>query len=231
MKAQSLTYRQIASKLAISATRAWELAQAALAEDRAMLAEQATDVRCIEASKLDQWESALAERLKSGEIEAITAALRIQERRAKLLGLDSPVKVENGAAGEFQSRESLYADVQAKLNELMGVDKPKPPAALLAAPEQQPAAAPANNAPGPVPAADNSDAAERVAATLDALRSRQGRLPDVAPPAEPLIIDVPVLEPPIIGQPSFAGIPLDQANHHLPVSLPPFHPRSNFHGR
>ena len=56
--------------------------------------EEAEEVRCIELQRLDGlWKVAHDKALK-GDLPAIDRCLRIQERRAKLLGLDAPQRAE-----------------------------------------------------------------------------------------------------------------------------------------
>lgn len=56
--------------------------------------ESAEVVRRLEEMRLDRMLSALDEGVEGGDPTAINAALRIMERRAKLLGLDAPAKQE-----------------------------------------------------------------------------------------------------------------------------------------
>ena len=49
-------------------------------------------IRKIETERLDMAQSAIWNKVLQGEISAVQALIRIQERRAKLLGLDQPFK-------------------------------------------------------------------------------------------------------------------------------------------
>jgi N-methylhydantoinase B/oxoprolinase/acetone carboxylase alpha subunit len=49
-------------------------------------------IRKIEAERLDMAQSAIWGSVLSGNIPAVATLIRIQERRAKLLGLDQPVR-------------------------------------------------------------------------------------------------------------------------------------------
>jgi hypothetical protein len=88
--------REIARQLGFaSPSGAYEAVRAALAESRR---EAADEYREVMAARLDEllavaWESAL-----TGDLDAVAAVLRIEERRARLFGLDrreAPVKVAN----------------------------------------------------------------------------------------------------------------------------------------
>jgi hypothetical protein len=60
---------------------------------RETLQEPADEVRQLELLRLDRYLSAIAEKVDSGDLKAIDRALKIMERRSKLLGLDAPQKV------------------------------------------------------------------------------------------------------------------------------------------
>ena len=51
-------------------------------------------VRQLELNRLDQMQFPLWPQVLSGDVQATTTALRIQERRAALLGLDAPKQIE-----------------------------------------------------------------------------------------------------------------------------------------
>ena len=51
-------------------------------------------VRQLELQRLDQMQFPLWPQVLSGDVQATTTALRIQERRAALLGLDAPKQIE-----------------------------------------------------------------------------------------------------------------------------------------
>lgn len=78
----------------------------ALKERRSELEEKTEDLREIENARLDRlFFVAYRQAVKEGNLPAIDRALRIMERRARLLGLDRPVKTEltgaDGGAIEF----------------------------------------------------------------------------------------------------------------------------------
>lgn len=117
LKKQGLTYRQIGDRLGCSPSTAYEAVQRALASTRQ---EPADALRRIEAERLDRMTVILEEVLhrrmgvvdalrsdpgldedgKTGEasdellLKTVDRYLRIQERRAKLLGLDAPARHE-----------------------------------------------------------------------------------------------------------------------------------------
>ncbi|WP_327088546.1 hypothetical protein OIE66_40560 [Nonomuraea sp. NBC_01738] len=114
MRARNMPYSEIAAELGISKSQAWEGVQRALADT---VREPADDVRRLELLRLDELARAAREvmgathyvvsqgkvvRLTRGGapleddgpvLAAIDRLLKIQERRARLLGLDSPQRV------------------------------------------------------------------------------------------------------------------------------------------
>ena len=52
--------------------------------------------------KLDEWEMAITNAMRSGDTKAIDTGLRIEERRAALLGLDAPRRVEQRVQGQVR---------------------------------------------------------------------------------------------------------------------------------
>jgi hypothetical protein len=105
-----MTTRAIAAEVGVSVKQAWEDMQLALSESpKADVSEQ----RELSLQRLDHLRDVLVKKLDSlavgataigpdgeeveisGEVEKTTAALlRVEERRARLLGLDAPVKAE-----------------------------------------------------------------------------------------------------------------------------------------
>lgn len=86
------TYETIADQLGYSsAAGAHKAVMTAL---RNTLKEPAEELRQLELARLDQYLVSLAKDLQRGDVKAIHAALKIGERRAKLLGLDQAVEIK-----------------------------------------------------------------------------------------------------------------------------------------
>lgn len=107
LRASGATYRQIAETLDISVGVAHNYVQNALKDVQQEIDKEADMLRALEVERLDQMLLALAPMLRANQREGRTAnlgaidrALKIMERRAKLLGLDAPVRQEvTGADG------------------------------------------------------------------------------------------------------------------------------------
>jgi len=59
---------------------------------RRVVQEDIEAIRRVEAERLDLAQSAIWGAVLSGNLTAVTTLIRIQERRAKLLGLDQPIR-------------------------------------------------------------------------------------------------------------------------------------------
>jgi hypothetical protein len=59
-----------------------------------MVQEPSDQVRALELARLDSWLMRITPRIHQGELAAVDCGLRIMARRAALLGLDMPVKVD-----------------------------------------------------------------------------------------------------------------------------------------
>lgn len=75
----------------------------------------------LELAKLDSLEFAIATQTQAGNLGAVDRALRVMERRAKLLGLDAPSRVEvrdwrDDARQHGVDPDALVAELVAKVN-------------------------------------------------------------------------------------------------------------------
>ena len=90
--------------------------------------EEVGKLRAIELRRLDMMLKAVSPRAMRGDVKAIGAALRISERRAKLLGLDAPVRKEcTGADGDpiaMMTDEELHREIHRLLTKLGMVAPP-----------------------------------------------------------------------------------------------------------
>jgi len=84
------TYRMIGIRLGITKQSAHARVASALADLKALTAEQAEDVRALEIERLDAMLLGLWDRARKGDEQAVSACLKISKRRAELLGIDAP---------------------------------------------------------------------------------------------------------------------------------------------
>lgn len=83
------TYSQIGADLGISPQAAYKLIDRALTRLHTRIDGRAETERELELLRLDRWLQIADSAVQAGNIDAINQCLRIQERRAKLLGLDA----------------------------------------------------------------------------------------------------------------------------------------------
>jgi hypothetical protein len=117
------SFAAIGKTLGVSKSAAFKAINSALQTLRDEITEQAKLLQCQEADRLDQMQMGVWTRAIGGDLPAIQTVLKIMERRAKLLGLDSPIKVAethpDGSARESdsmsrQEREARIAELEAK---------------------------------------------------------------------------------------------------------------------
>lgn len=108
MRIQGFTFEQIASEVGYQgASGAW---QAYKRVKETHIFESVEEARQLELMRLDELMYALWERALEGDLSAVACLLKIMDRRAKLLGLDKPEKVEVNK-WEFDGAD-LDAEVQ-----------------------------------------------------------------------------------------------------------------------
>lgn len=88
------TYDAIAVELGCTRGAAFKVVQRVLVRLAAEAREDGEAVRAIELDRLDALHAIVWEKAAAGDLAAVDRALRIAERRAKLLGLDAPVRRE-----------------------------------------------------------------------------------------------------------------------------------------
>ena len=88
---------------------------------RERTAESADDLRTLEAERLDHlWQIAMTEAITNRDMRAIDTALRIQDRRAKLFGLDKAdermaAAIEANAEASMAQARVLFTIIQAAM--------------------------------------------------------------------------------------------------------------------
>jgi Zn-dependent oligopeptidase len=85
LREKGYSYRAIATELGVSLDTAHQDVKTAMA---AITKEPAETVLALELARLDEYEKRLRKAIEDGDLDRIDSALRVQARRAKLLGLD-----------------------------------------------------------------------------------------------------------------------------------------------
>lgn len=86
-------YAEIAERIGISTTQAFRLVREAMQDARTQIEAEASEMKAEEISRLDGMMRGLWPDARKGQHGAVDRVLKIMERRAKLLGLDAPVKL------------------------------------------------------------------------------------------------------------------------------------------
>lgn len=108
LRIQGNTFEQIASEVGYSGpSGAWQALQRIKSE---WIFESIEEARQLELMRLDELQVAVWDRAINGELPAAHCVLKIMDRRAKLLGLDKPEKVE--VSKWDINAEDLDAEVQ-----------------------------------------------------------------------------------------------------------------------
>ena len=87
-----MSYYYIGQELGVSKSTAYLDVQKAIKEIQERYAEDALTVRTMEIKRLDIMMIGLWEKASSGDNVSIDRVIKIMDRKAKLLGLDAPVK-------------------------------------------------------------------------------------------------------------------------------------------
>ena len=108
-----MSYEAIAKQLGVSdKSTVGQRVQAALRE---IIREPAEAVLKMELERLDVLLSGLWEQAADGDLQALDRALKIQDRRAKYLGLDAPTKTQDVTISALSPEEK-----RARWKELTG---------------------------------------------------------------------------------------------------------------
>ena len=95
------SYRAIAAECGVNESTAYHDVQNALGLLDAIRRDKAEQYRALELLRLDALTLCLKAKIDSGDTRAILVAVKIMERRAKLLGLDNPQAAEVAAPFRF----------------------------------------------------------------------------------------------------------------------------------
>lgn len=94
LRRSGLSYQRIGDAMGISMARAHQLVAKAMEETHRAIAAGADALRAEEVSRLDGMLLALWPKAAGGDVTAVDRVLKIGERRAKLLGIEAPVRIE-----------------------------------------------------------------------------------------------------------------------------------------
>jgi len=112
LRVQGLGLLEIAERLGVSTSTAWSDIESVLDEWRCEAVADIGRLRQLEVAKLDElWHSLFSRAVDDRDEKAVDRLIRLAERRAKLLGLDAPVRSEvsgpDGGALQVDARSEL----------------------------------------------------------------------------------------------------------------------------
>lgn len=94
------SFERIGEKLGITRQAAHKLVTGAMESARAQIAASTDELRMEEVSRLDGLLEKLWPKARKADAQAVDRVLKIMERRAKLLGLDAPIRTALQGGGE-----------------------------------------------------------------------------------------------------------------------------------
>jgi hypothetical protein len=117
LRKSGATFARIGDHFGISAQSAHEMVMKGL---KATLAEPAAEHRALAVQRLDHMLNAIWTAATNGDLQAQAGVLRLEERRAKLLGLDAPKQIE-----DVRDVSDAKASLLAKWNKM--AERMRPP--------------------------------------------------------------------------------------------------------
>ena len=112
-------YREIARQLGVDTHTAWADVASEIAAIREQTVAQAEELRALELERLDGMTSGLWPSIQDGSAAAVSAGVRVSERRSRLLGLDAPVVTKGeltGSLGVYPERLAAERALFARLD-------------------------------------------------------------------------------------------------------------------
>ena len=110
------SYREIARQLGVDVHTAHADVAAELAALREKTVEQAAELRDLELQRFDEMTAGLWPLVKKGSPPAVSAAVRVSERRSRLLGLDEPTVTKSEITGSLSVAAETH--IKAQVEEL-----------------------------------------------------------------------------------------------------------------
>lgn len=111
LRITGMSYRNIGSELNVSHQTAFTDVLAVMEEIREETRKEARHYRDLDLKRLDELQGAAWPKAIEGNQQAILNVMRIMERRAKLLGIDAPIKVDiEGQIRAFALKQGIDPD-------------------------------------------------------------------------------------------------------------------------
>lgn len=98
LRQTGMGYREIAAKVGVALGTVYDDVQRSLDELAALEKDAAEQERSLQRLRLDRWLEKLNALIEKGDTASIPTALKVEERRSRLLGLDRGKDEEGGGA-------------------------------------------------------------------------------------------------------------------------------------
>jgi hypothetical protein len=117
LRKAGLPFRSIGHHLGVDVHTAWADVNAELIELREQTKSTAQDVRDLELERCDAMTRGLWPAVEHGDSKGVAAAVRVAERRARLLGLDAPTQSKTELAGgiTIETEQSMLARIEKEV--------------------------------------------------------------------------------------------------------------------
>ncbi len=158
LRSAALSYSQIAARLGVSKTTAFDYVSKALAELREDRKKRAGVLLDLELERLDYAQRGVWGRVVNGDVQALAIFLRLSERRSRLLGLDAPTKLSptDPDGNPLTGGVMIYVPDNGRLSPAPGASEPAKGAKPAKKPKPQPGAAEKAQEPAPESTAPES---------------------------------------------------------------------------
>lgn len=100
LRRAGMSYREIAARIGIGKSRAHQLVSAGLEDAKHQVDASRDELLAEELFRLDGMLQKLYPKAVDGDLQAVDRVLKIGERRAKLLGLDAPIRTALHGGGD-----------------------------------------------------------------------------------------------------------------------------------
>lgn len=100
LRRSGLSFERIGAAIGVTRQAAHQMVKVSMEHARSQISASADELRAEEVSRLDGMLEAVWKKAIKGDVQAIDRVLKIGERRAKLLGLDAPVRTALQGGGD-----------------------------------------------------------------------------------------------------------------------------------
>jgi transcriptional regulator/post-segregation antitoxin (ccd killing protein) len=112
LRRQGKNYKEIGQALGVTEQKAWQIVKKEMQRLLKFRTEAADALVRLELDRLDMLLAVVWPKAEKGDTKAVDSALKIAERRSKLLGLDAPTKVKGELTFKTYTDDELMAEAR-----------------------------------------------------------------------------------------------------------------------